>query len=1641
MLGTICIPIRNDHNRGYHTYHLDHLIMLYLKRERVQGPAESATNATLIQDSPETGLMNCALTAHHAGSPNTSHQAPSIDFSQLIRTSSPWRWRREIKSPPVIPISGSAACPTRRGIPPPSLGTNRGMVLMRRKSKAAFSKGHLFLLSLPQVLRFLSKTSSAPSRLHIESTESETTSSLSDISCRTLRYASSIRTFNVKSPSSPSRPHCCHHSLSLLLILTPYPFSLHDPLPIVPFLLLLPHMIVFKGTESHKKKLRRISPSSAENPGRPSHIYDPHSYSSRPIQQSAQTLDGGGSITQGFQTGLLQHDAYDHFDPITTASSTSSTFSQSFATQPVLRSHRFYSSCLGLKFVSHNFGLREGTIPLTAPRVSNHSIRTTAYMQPLWLNERSSGEGTASESRCPPANHWTGGSVGPTGTPVLFPETAQGTTLHIPSDEPRPVEEGQNNNNNHDSNNHLNNLNNPLTTTTNPLPTTCIKQIAITPLASSYTDEPSTVTADLSLSDLSSEAPHLHLDKGISKPDKSDNTTWPATAGRNSNLNTGSSSISPRSPISNPATPSSATASSSVQTAATSQSSTPASTSIQPRRPSPGLAARLKALGFGSNKSRDPSPVAAHHDRVGRLPQDQIRQLDKRHQAGSLSSIIERRGRPWKGTAALTPAPALPTPAVTDDGIVAPDDASTAGPGTTSAPLLPEITTSGPLDLDMDTQKYRLPDHTNGNGTKTQLETRKEHVERSVKPPSLDDHDESDNPPPPLPKDTPPTTTPAEFTPDIASYFTPNHQRPGSIYTLSRASFANQLAQLTSLQLPDAGSLSSKVSAIPTAHVASKALINAAEQIRSWISKASEVIAGLDSEDDVEWAAAGGREGLAEVENAALRFEELINAYVSAIEELQNRNDIASVPADHLRHAVAQMESIITEWANIQSALGNVKEQVEIAMEWEELWNMVLGDIQSEMDELCRLVFEMEERRHTSLMATPTGDDGVDIGDLETIVEETPPQSIAKLAPRARSSLPTFPMSPSSPSTPALSQDDSSLLALFARMQPLRASLDFLPMRLSVFEARARKAFPTTCDELEMRRAALDGTYKKLEKDAESLRKELGEDRWVLVFRGAGRQAQKMIESVERSLLKLKESLDSGVHLTSPPAMGKKVESYDAKKTHYGPAIERVLTIVDKGVKERLTVNGEIIRLNAELQSKWESLKDQMKETDTALEEIQWDSHGQQLRDSVSSMLSNDRSTIASTHDTPGSSPPSSVIMSGLGIDPVTPTPRTKARSGSTPSNLPPASGRRQSSSLTPSSQTRRPLTSRLSSAGPSNLPTPTSGSKVPRPVSNTLANRPKWNSSTNTADAGIGHNFKPLTLTTPSPYAKRTPLARSVSSLTPASGAAAARSPAARSPLNRSTSASPMPDDTPTRTSLSRLAMRDRTSLPGPQATQQHALSKPRLPLAKSVSSTASTRRASFQPPRPRDPLENSRQAVPARPASSMSPGRRGSMIPQARSTATTGRASPQAIAGARRMSSAASLRGGLEGGTNLRLAPFYNVVMIWAVQTRGHSTFFYTNAQASLRDKLGFVLLFPCSSPSLHGVCWSQGAGSWFLEQRRHNRDTAGPPNTRQWAFNGSVSLSHCSQLLTVILRQGGMRGDWDEKDPRTIREIDTS
>jgi hypothetical protein len=540
--------------------------------------------------------------------------------------------------------------------------------------------------------------------------------------------------------------------------------------------------------------------------------------------------------------------------------------------------------------------------------------------------------------------------------------------------------------------------------------------------------------------------------------------------------------------------------------------------------------------------------------------------------------------------------------------------------------------------------------------------------------------------------------------------------------------------------------LAASISAIQTASKAIKTLAAAAGQIQTWTEKATRVLKDLDADDDIDWAAAAGREGLDDTDRCVTKFEHLVLVYVQAIEELQTRQDIGDVETDELQGVVEQMEATLEGWERVRKGLKDIRDQVELAMEWEELWGVVLGDVGNEMDELGRVVFEMEEKRHQTLHSDSqnNGTASLDLNELENIVEENPTSTQLPLSYRF-SMPPAFATSP-----PITSQshesghDDSNLLALFARMQPLRASLDFLPMRISMFSSRAGSVFPTACEELEQRRERLEDSWKQLVKEAEDLRRELGEDRWVLVFRNAGRQAQKMCESVERSITKVQEGIESGLHQSNPAAFANRVEGFQAKKMYYGPAIDRVLAIIRKGLNDRLTVNGEILRLQIDMSTRAQNLTAGIHAMESALEELNTN-HNPQLRDSISSVLSMDRSISGTTAaETPGSSPASSVVFFASNADHFSTSNANQVKFGGKPMSHPPLSSHNKHHASTP--QPRRSTTpSALPRRVVSPAPAPASvyrqgvytppTAPLPRPAATPVVNKPRWSSSGNPND------------------------------------------------------------------------------------------------------------------------------------------------------------------------------------------------------------------------------------------------------------------------------------------------------------------
>ncbi|USP80102.1 hypothetical protein yc1106_07376 [Curvularia clavata] len=856
------------------------------------------------------------------------------------------------------------------------------------------------------------------------------------------------------------------------------------------------------------------------------------------------------------------------------------------------------------------------------------------------------------------------------------------------------------------------------------------------------------------------------------------------------------------------------------------------------RNVSPGLLARMKFL----NQPTDAHATKTTVD-VGRIEQDRLRRLDEFRKQRSLD--IERRGTAWTGkttqpTPTLTPLIPQSTGGSVPTLVMEPDfESDRSSVVSTSDKVLPS---ESEADMELDMQKYRLPDVTKPEKalSQTLAATTTAATPTPTPPPTTltttitTPPQEEVAPPPPAPAPAPATEPPATLAPspplpsppletkpatpptpppkdspplpplpladeneasvlddnngiDIESYFARRHYpRAGSIYTLSKASFTNQIQQLTSMKLPPT-TIASEITALASPTQAARALHKAANDIRLWISKTKEVLSGLDADDDVEWAAAAGREGLAEVDTAIGKFEQLVNVYIGAIEDLQSRPDIAQLPTRDQVTLVTQMEDIVMSWGEIKKTLKGIKNQVEIAMEWEELWNNVLGEIGAEVENLSRLVFEMEERRHRVISdSVAEAPEKFDIAELENIVEEIPrKQAILN---SKRFSMPTLSvLSPVSP-IPQIEQENSRLLALFAKLQPLRASLDFLPMRLNTFQMRAKHIFPSACDELHRRREQLEAQEKKLEAEADALREELGEDKWVHSFRQAGSKAVAMYDSCMKSIQRLQQAIDD----SDDEKLAARIATYKDKRDHYPPSMRRVLELIDIEMKHRATVNGEILRIQQDVRSKVEDLETVTSNMDAILDDF---TARRKLRDSVSTVLSarTEASFAHSNLDTPGSSPASSVVMSrkssatSSAITPLGAKPRQPSAAAS--KSAVPVSRRYSSMPQSTSAPPRKSLPSARLNFTPSRAMSGTASSQArAKTPTDKPAVKPRWNSDTHLRDTIIGHNFKPLSLTTPSPFRKD----KDTPNVSGRSSAASRSSIPVKSPLGRSAALSP---------------------------------------------------------------------------------------------------------------------------------------------------------------------------------------------------------------------------------------------------------
>ncbi|KDQ26629.1 hypothetical protein PLEOSDRAFT_1043262 [Pleurotus ostreatus PC15] len=152
--------------------------------------------------------------------------------------------------------------------------------------------------------------------------------------------------------------------------------------------------------------------------------------------------------------------------------------------------------------------------------------------------------------------------------------------------------------------------------------------------------------------------------------------------------------------------------------------------------------------------------------------------------------------------------------------------------------------------------------------------------------------------------------------------------------------------------------------------------------------------------------------------------------------------------------------------------------------------------------------------------------------------------------------------------------------------------------------------------------ATLMQDWDAVQDESEVLREELKEDKWLTVFRTVTDQADGMMSSLEKAVNRCQEfiwqvhrrgaddSLAVSQRSDKPRASinidvyNSLLDSYEAKKKHYMPATSKVLSIIDKGVRDRVTKNGETLRRHAESAQRWKNLRDRISRTDAEMESV-----------------------------------------------------------------------------------------------------------------------------------------------------------------------------------------------------------------------------------------------------------------------------------------------------------------------------------------------------------------------------------------------------------------------------------------------------
>ncbi|PWN51176.1 hypothetical protein IE53DRAFT_61023 [Violaceomyces palustris] len=155
--------------------------------------------------------------------------------------------------------------------------------------------------------------------------------------------------------------------------------------------------------------------------------------------------------------------------------------------------------------------------------------------------------------------------------------------------------------------------------------------------------------------------------------------------------------------------------------------------------------------------------------------------------------------------------------------------------------------------------------------------------------------------------------------------------------------------------------------------------------------------------------------------------------------------------------------------------------------------------------------------------------------------------------------------------------------------------------------------------------------WAKVQEESNTLRKELGDDKYLIVFRSVSDQADSMMDSLDRAMAHCQDFVtrfnrdhqsgaisrdrqDGGDEAFDSSQQGPTArleelaalkKTFGVKKSYYAPACDQVFNVLERGTKDRATSNGTILRRFSELKARWKQSRERVSKMEKELTRIE----------------------------------------------------------------------------------------------------------------------------------------------------------------------------------------------------------------------------------------------------------------------------------------------------------------------------------------------------------------------------------------------------------------------------------------------------